>query len=204
MTAITISRQLGSLGTQIGREVAQRLGYRMVWREVINEAARRAGAPEMALAAIDDLGLLGVQPSPEALAGYERAVREVMEGLADDGEIVIIGRAGQVILADRPDVLHVRVVAPPEVRVGRIASRHGVPVTAARAQMEESDRSRRAYLRQTYDVAWNDPQLYDLVLNTRRMTVESAADLICQAMGAALQAALGAAHQAALNDEGGK
>jgi cytidylate kinase len=186
MTAITISRQLGSLGTQIGRRVAQRLGYRMVWREVINEAARRAGAPEVALAAIDDLGLLGVQPSPEALTAYERAVREVMEDLADDGEIVIIGRAGQVILADRPDVLHVRVVAPPEVRVGRIASRQGIPAAAARAQMEESDRSRRGYLRQTYDVAWNDPQLYDLVLNTRRMTVESAADLICQAVRAAL------------------
>jgi cytidylate kinase len=176
----------------------------MVWREVINEAARRAGALEVALAAIDDLGLLGLQPSPEALAAYERAVCEVMEDLVAAGEIVIIGRAGQVILADCPDVLHVRVVAPPEVRMGRIASRQGIPAAAARAQMEESDRSRCAYLRQTYDVAWNDPQLYDLVLNTRRMTVESAADLICQAARATRKAAFRAAHQAAVDDEGGK
>lgn len=185
MSAITISRQLGSLGTRIAREVAQRLDYRLVWREVINEAARRAGAPEVALATIDDLGLLGLQPSQEALQAYEEAVREVMGDLADEGEVVIVGRAGQVILAGRADVLHVRIIAPPEVRVGRIASRQQIPEAAARAQMEESDRTRRAYLRHTHQVAWNDPQLYDLVLNTARMTVPSAADLIIHARRAA-------------------
>jgi len=185
MNAITISRQLGSLGTRIAREVAQRLDYRLVWREVINEAARRAGAPEVALATIDDLGLLGLQPSQEALQAYEEAVREVMGDLADEGEVVIVGRAGQVILAGRADVLHVRIIAPPEVRVGRIASRQQIPEAAARAQMEESDRTRRAYLLHTYQVAWNDPQLYDLVLNTARMTVPSAADLIIHARRAA-------------------
>jgi cytidylate kinase len=184
MTAITISRQLGSLGTPIARDVAQRLGYRMVWRQVINEAARRAGAPEAALAAIDDLGLLDLHPSPRALRAYQHAVREVMEDLAAEGEVVIVGRAGQVILGGRPDVLHVRIIAPPAVRVERIASMQEIPTEAARAQLEESDRTRRDYLRDTYDVDWNDPQLYDLVLNTERMTVESAGDLICQALRA--------------------
>jgi cytidylate kinase len=154
----------------------------MVWREVINEAARRAGAPEMALAAIDDLGLLDLRPSQQALQAYQGAVREVMEDLAAEGAVVIVGRAGQVILGGRPDVLHVRIIAPPKVRVARIASLQEIPWAAARAQVEESDRTRRDYLQRTYHVAWNDPQLYDLVLNTARIPVASAEDLICQAL----------------------
>jgi len=182
MAAITISRQLGSLGTQIARDVADQLGYRMVWREVINEAARRAGAPEVALATIDDLGLLGLRPSRQALRAYQQAVRAVMEDLVAEGRVVIVGRAGQVILADRSDVLHVRIIAPTQVRVERIASLQDIRTGAARARVKQSDHTRRDYLQRTYHVDWNDPQLYDLVLNTERMTAALAADLICQVL----------------------
>lgn len=182
MAAITVSRQLGSLGTQIARGVAQRLDYRMVWREVINEAARRAGAPEAALAMIDDLGLLDVELRPEARRAYEQAVREVMEDLALEGDVVIVGRAGQVILADRSDVLHVRVIAPMRLRVERIAAMQNIPTAAARAQVEQSDRTRRDHLQGYHGVDWDDPQLYDLVLNTAGLTVEGCVDLVCQTL----------------------
>jgi hypothetical protein len=62
VTAMTISRQLGSLDRTIGREAAQRLGYSMIWRELINQAASRAEAFEIASATIDDLRLLYVRP----------------------------------------------------------------------------------------------------------------------------------------------
>ena len=67
MSAITISRQMGSRGRQIAFIVAETLGFTLVWRELINEAARRTGTPEVALAAIDELGLLGICPIPESL-----------------------------------------------------------------------------------------------------------------------------------------
>jgi len=181
MTAITISRQLGSRGTEIAREVADRLGYRMVWREVINEAARRAGAPEVALAAIDYLGLLELDPSEEACRAYRRAVREVIEGLAAEGDVVIVGRAGQVVLAGRPDVLNVRIVAPPEVRIERVGAQQTIPAAAARAQIQQSDRTRREYLQCAHSVDWDNPQLYDVVLNTERMSVSSCVDLVVEA-----------------------
>jgi cytidylate kinase len=182
MTAVTVSRQLGSFGTQIARGVAQRFGYRMVWREVINEAARRAGAPEAALAMIDDLGLLDVDLHPEASRAYEQAVREVMQDLVSEGDVVIVGRAGQVILAGGPDVLHVRVIAPLAIRVERIALMQNIPTAAARAQVKQSDRTRRDHLRGYHGVDWNDPRLYDLVLNTERLTVEGGVDVVCQAL----------------------
>ncbi len=179
--AITISRQLGSLGSLIARMVAQRLGYRVVWRELINQAARRACVPEVALATIDDLGLLGIRPSPQARAAYHQAVRQVMEELVAEGQVVIVGRAGQVILRGHPEVLHVQIVAPASVRAERIARRQNIPIEAALAQVTASDRTRRNYLRRYYRVRWDDPLLYDLVVNTERLTPAAAAELICLA-----------------------
>ncbi len=182
MATITISRELGSLGTEVAQAVADRLHFRRVWRDVINEAARRAGDPEVALATIDDLGLLGLRPSRQARQAYLDAVEQVITELAAEGGVVIVGRAGQVILRGRPDVLHVRVMAPAELRAERIARAHNLSMAAAQAQVEASDRARRNYLRQYYRVRWDDPELYDLIVNTERLTPKSAADLICQAL----------------------
>ena len=191
MSAITVSRQLGSLGREVARLVADRLGYRLVWREVINQAARQAGAPEVALATIDELGLLGLNPSHQACDAYVQAVEHIMEALAAEGNIVIVGRAGQVILRDRPDVLHVQVIAPAEVRAGRIARQHGIALEAAQAQIEASDRHRRNYLKRFYHVRWDDPALYDLIVNTSRVTPEAAAELIGAALPLRLRASGG-------------
>jgi cytidylate kinase len=182
MAAVTISRELGSLGTLIAEEVGRRLGFSVVQREVINRAAQKAGVPEMALAVIDDLGLLGVRPSRQAQRAYLDAIAHVMHELAEQGSVVIVGRAGQVILAGRPDVLHVRICAPISVRAERIARRHGISLEQARAQVEASDAARRAYLRRYYHVRWDDPYLYHLIINTAGLSVPAAAELICLAL----------------------
>jgi cytidylate kinase len=182
MGCITISRELGSLGTLIAREVADNLGYKMVWREVINEAAARTGAPDVALAMIDDLGLLGLRPSAKMRRAYRDAVHRVIEELAEAGDVVIVGRAGQVILAGKPCVLHVRIIAPLDLRVQRLVERERIAAEAIHARIKESDRTRRTYLRQYYHVDWNDPELYDLVINTARCLAPVAAELICHAV----------------------
>jgi cytidylate kinase len=179
MNVITISRQLGSLGCEVANAVAGQLNYRLVWRELINEAALRAGAPDVALATIDELGLLGIAPSPSGHKAYIDAVRTVMEELSSDGKVVIVGRAGQMILHGRPNVLHVQVVAPIDVRIERISQKQEIPVEAARAQVEASDAHRRKYLKRFYRVDWGDSTLYDLTVNTARMTPKAAAELIC-------------------------
>ncbi len=181
MTCITVSRQLGSQGCAVAREVANRLEYKLVWRELINQAARQAGVPEVALDTIDELGLLGLHPSREARLAYHNAVRQIMEELASQGKVVIVGRAGQAILRERPDALHVKIIAPEGLRAERLAARKNISPEAAAAQVQASDRARRDYLRRYYQARWDDPQLYDLVLNTARLSVPQAADLVCQA-----------------------
>jgi cytidylate kinase len=182
MAVITVSRQLGSLGSIVAQQAAERLGYRIVEREVINQAALRAGAPEVALAMIDELHLLGLCPSEEACQAYIQALQMVMEDLADGGNIVIVGRAGQVILADRPETLHVRLIAPLQLRVERIAQRRNISLQAARAQVTASDRCRKKFLKRFYQRDLDDPEQYDLIINTARFTCEAAVNIISQAM----------------------
>jgi cytidylate kinase len=182
MPAITVSRQLGSLGFEVAQASADLLGYRLVWRELINQAARQAGAPEAALAAIDDLGLLGICPSPEACQAYRQAVQQIMQDLARQSNVVIIGRAGQMILAGWADVLHIRVIAPLGLRIERVSERQSISAEHARAQVEASDRRRRNYIKRFYQVHWDDPNLYDLVINTAHLTPTVAAQLIAQTL----------------------
>jgi cytidylate kinase len=182
MAVITISRQLGSWGDEVAQAVASRLGYEVLCRELINQAAIRAGAPDMALAAIDDLGLLGIHPAPKSRQAYQQAILDVMQEAANKDNIIIIGRAGQVILSNFPNTLHVKVIAPARIRARRIAETHNIPIEAASAQIETSDRARRNYLRRYYHVRWDDPELYDLIVNTQRLSPDQAACLICQAL----------------------
>lgn len=182
MSVVTISRQLGSLGFEIGQRLAEQLGYRLVWRELINQAAIRAGAPEVALAMIDELNLLGVCPSPEKCQAYIQAVEHVLHELAGEGEVVIVGRGGQIVLRGHPGALHVRIVAPLEVRVARVAASRGVTERAARAQIQASDRSRRLYFHKFYQADWDEPTLYDLIINTAHIGGETAVQMIRQVL----------------------
>jgi cytidylate kinase len=178
---VTISRQIGSLGCQVARLAAEALGYRLFWREVINEAARCCGEPDAALADIDELGLLGVKVSPKANKAYVKEVERVIQDLAAEGDVVIVGRGGQAILRGLPNVLHVRLVAPAGLRAGRLARRHQISLESAQAQVEARDRYRHHYLKRYYRIDWDDPELYDMVLNTARFSPEEAARQIVQA-----------------------
>jgi cytidylate kinase len=170
------------MGDEVAQAIANRLNYRIICRDLINQAALRAGVPEMALAAIDDLGLFGIHPSRQDRSAYQQAMQDIMQEIADTGQVIIIGRAGQVILRNYPAVLHVMVIAPFNVRVGRIAQGQNITVEAAAAQIETSDRSRRNYLRQYYHARWDNPELYDLVVNTYRLSPDQAACLVCQSL----------------------
>jgi len=182
LAVITISRQMGSLGCQVAEEISRCLNYRLVWREVINQAALRAGVPEVALATIDELNLLGIRPSQEDRNAYHNAVRELMKEYAEEGDVVIVGRAGQVILHDHPDALHVKIYAPFHLRVARIAEEHSLPLEAARIQVEKSDQARTRYLKRYYRARWDDPGLYDLMLSTAQFTPKMAAEIVCNAV----------------------
>lgn len=182
MPTITISRQLGSLGEEVAEKIAQRLDYQVICRDLINKVAIQCGAPELALVWIDDLGILNIHPSTKDRLAFLSAMQRAMEELAERGNVIIVGRAGQIILGKRSDVLHVKVIAPAYLRADRIAHQLNIPIAAALAQVQKSDRTRRNYLKRYYRARWDNPDLYDLILNTARINPEQGACIICQAL----------------------
>jgi cytidylate kinase len=96
--------------------------------------------------------------------------------------VVIVGRGGQVLLAGKRDVLHIRVVAPLELRVAYVAHREGLSLEAARLRVQAKDRARTRYMQTQYHCQHEDPHLYDLVIDTAVLDLDSAVDLICLAL----------------------
>ncbi|MCL5108774.1 MAG: cytidylate kinase-like family protein [Chloroflexi bacterium] len=202
---VTIARQLGSGGASIGQKVAERLSIPYVDREILQRAAQLAQVSEESLRGADERQpsllermsalIVGYQAPmapeyapPEAVflpeAGYE-IFRQLVEGaireIAQRDGAVIVGRGGQVILRENPEALHVYIYAPRAVRIQRIAEREGLSPSQARQLVKDSDRNREGYLRTYYGVDWHDPELYDLIINTARLSVDVAADLVVKA-----------------------
>jgi cytidylate kinase len=181
MAVITLSREMGSRGDDVARLVAERLGLRLVGRELINRAAKEAGAPEVALAEIDELGLLGVKPSAGVLRLYREKVGTVIHELAAAGDVLLVGRGGQVILAHQPGVLHVRIIAPLDTRLALVQARCRVRAEVAAARIEASDAARTGFLKRHFGVRGDEAHLYDLVINLEHLNVTAAVDLVCLA-----------------------
>ncbi len=212
MRAITVSRLYGSGGGEVAARLARRLGWHLVDHEVVVRVARALGITQEEAEARDEQvqGLverlissmamaypsmnLETPPIPTVQSStYQEALRRVIVAALDEGHVVIVGRAGQSILADRRDVLRVLVVAPLEARVRYVAQREGLDDTAARRRIEEKDRDRARYLHERFGHHATDPLLYDLVVNTGVLTLDDTVDLICQALerkGARLGASL--------------
>jgi len=182
MAVITISRQLGSQGDKIAELIAEQLGYKVVSRQIINQAALQACAPEIALAEIDELGLLGISPSDKDCKSYIRQLKRILLDLAEEGRVIIVGRGGQIILQDYPGALHIRVIAPFETRVSRTMEEQGISHNAATAQIKASDRYREKFLKGFFKARLSSPEFYDLVLNTGHFDPEAAVQIILTAL----------------------
>jgi cytidylate kinase len=178
---ITLSRQIGSGGDDIAVAVAQRLGLRLVGKEIISQAARQAGVPEVALAELDEFGLLGLKPRKADLLTYRETVTRLVRSWADAGDVLFVGRGTQFILADRPGVLRIRVVAPLEQRSERVQVSCHVPEDIAAALVNARDQARANYVRRHYGAHIDSLDLYDLILNLAQLSVLAAVDLICAA-----------------------
>jgi cytidylate kinase len=141
------------------------------------------GAPFLAASSSPAVGnpslaVGATSPPPEQLAAYQDTLRYVVQAAARAGHAVIVGRGGQVILAGQRDVLHVRVVAPFAQRVAYVARREGLDEAAARARTQQKDQARTRYMQTQFQCQHDNPRLYDLVINTGLLDLDSAVDLI--------------------------
>lgn len=151
---ITISRQFGSGGREIGRQLAERLKMRFMDREIIEAAASR------------------LQPEPEPLTAETtlRLTQEVIFEAARAGNVLIVACGAQVLLAHQPHTVHIFVQAPRPFRMQRILDLRKLenpdsPALTGRL-VDDTDASRENYLHTFYNRDWRDPELYDLMINS--------------------------------------
>lgn len=200
MSAITISRQYGSGGGEVAAHLAQRLGWQLIDHEIVAQVAHSLGITEeeadvhdervegfitRALNALQAAALVvpaPVTPLEQAEATYNEALRKVVETAANSGRVVIVGRTGQALLAGRRDVLHVRIVAPLQQRIIYVSRREGLDEAAAQSRIQVKDRDRSRYLQARFGRSVDDPLLYDLIINTAVLDLDSAVDLISLAL----------------------
>jgi hypothetical protein len=109
---------------------------------------------------------------------FIEATTSVLKGLYQAGNVVIIGRGANVILADAPGIIHVGMLAPLEVRVATIREREHLTQKEAEAYVEEVEQARVKFFRKFFKVNPNDLSLYHLMLNLGQMRPETAAEII--------------------------
>jgi cytidylate kinase len=168
-----MTKEMGSLGTFIGLEVARRLGYEFLRNDIIKEAAREyrvlegrlVGTVERAPRLLERFGARGRRHRAYLEAAVlEAALRE---------RVLLMGRWSTLFLRGVRHAVRIRVCAPPEVRAQRVMKRFGIDHAEAVARIQAYDEGVRVRLRQLFGADWTDPLLYDLVINTEAVTLES-------------------------------
>jgi cytidylate kinase len=177
MHFITFSRKMGTNGTEISRQVAEKLGYHFYDTAAIENAAREMGFLED-VKEIDEK----VPSLFQRLFSHKPAIEldrlnSVVYELAGRGDAVFLGRGGQILLRDFNCALHIRVTASLEKRIQNLIER-GMHREAASKAIEDSDHERSSFIRFAFKVDWDDHELYDLVLNMDKLTVKLAVETI--------------------------
>jgi cytidylate kinase len=112
---------------------------------------------------------------------YMKTMTAIIRELGDRGDIVVLGRGSQMILRDLPGALHVLTVAPEELCLERLADREGISQEEAGRRAHDSNRARAAFYRKFWKVDESDPSLYDMTIETSRLSYEIAAELVAAA-----------------------
>jgi CMP/dCMP kinase len=199
---ITVSREYGAGGSDLARALGERLRWPVLDRDLVQRVAERLRLDPRAVEAQDEhppslfarlsAAMLITPPelplsldtssvlSPDAVA---EAARAAILAAAETPPLVVVGHGSQALFQERRRTLHVRLVAPLDVRVRRICRRAGCNPAFAAVQARRMDEDRAAYVRRYYHAEWRDPLLYDLQINTARVSAQQAADMIVGLLG---------------------
>jgi len=195
---ITIARQLGSGGSYIGQQVARRLGYAFIDRQILQRAAKELGIEEAEIEGLEGCPqgfgkkLVSVfkvgapeyiyKPPPPNWASYEQLEeieRRLITELTVKGPCVVLGRGAFHLLRGRARLLNIMVHAPQGFRVERVMSIYHARSKAEAIQMiERSDQYRSRYIRALTGLDWFDTRNYHLTIDTAKLDFATAEEMI--------------------------
>ncbi len=191
-TVITICRQYCSGGKDVGKALAERLGYTFYDNELIVMAAKEAGYPESTFQRVDEvatnsllyslvLGTYGTygegnMPDNDKLFGIQS---DIIRNAAKENNCVIIGRCADYVLREEEKLVKVFIRADMDFRIERYLKLFGPPEgKTAEAVIRKTDKRRAAYHKFYSGELWEELENYDLVINTAKVGLDKAVDII--------------------------
>ena len=197
---ITISRQFGTGGHEIGAELARRLGVKLLDKQILNEVASRIIVVENAVEKIEARNPLWRDDFTNFyrnyMAGAEyngtehdktshelfKAQAEAIRKIADQESCIIIGRCGFDIFRDHPNALKIFIHSSIDCRKRRIAEKYDLNEHDAAAMIVDNDYSRELYTKTYTGSDWTDARNYDISLDVRKFGVNGAVDFLMKAI----------------------
>ncbi len=191
---ITIARQFGSGGREIGEALAKALGVKCYDKELISLAAKESGVDPEVFNNVDEkatnsllyslsMGLysFGTGFNADRLPVNDKLYllqHKIIKKLALDGPCVIVGRCADYVLRDCKNVVRLFICADMDYRIKRAVEKKGVKESKAEQVINKTDKSRANYYNFYSGMKWGDPENYDLSLNRTRLTLEQAIGVI--------------------------
>lgn len=181
MYFITASEMFGTGGEKIASQVAKKLGYIFCGEEELLKAAEEMGfLPDVKK--LDEKGPPLIEKFfSERPKIYLNRLQSVIYEVAKKGNAVFFGRGSQLLLHSFDCAFHVLVTGSMEKRAQRIMAERKVEREVAEKMVERSDHDKRGFLRYAFDEDWLNPHLYDLLLNTDKLSVDSAVKIVVDA-----------------------
>jgi len=206
MAIVTISRLTGSGGDIIASQVAEGLGYGLVDSSIIIKVAEEAGVSIEHAKSLDERSesktvewlksIIGPhtekflreagkhmnEASSLSDEGYVEYVKNVILGLAEKRNVVIVGRGGQFILKDWENAFHVRIIADMKSRVYWIQEHYKISEAEALDRIKKSDIMRRNFIERNFGASWDDPFPYHIIVDTSKLGINQTSDLLIEAI----------------------
>jgi cytidylate kinase len=181
---MTLSRELGAGERSFAAALGARLGLQVCDRELLEQEAVRLGVTEAELEKVDEqpAGIFQRFRPGSLYQRYFVALGQLMHDLAARGDVILVGRGGSRFLRDHPAAFHVRLVAPPDVRLQRVMEHRWLREGPARQLIAASDTQRRRFYESYFGADWADPLEYHLTVNSGRLG-PAAVDLVTGAAG---------------------
>lgn len=196
---ITVGRQFGSGGRELGRRLAERLGFKYYDKELLSEAAKHAGVDEAFFERNDERfpsflnGIFSFSFGLNSVNCYAgstsisddslyRSQSDFIHSLADKGHCVIVGRTADYVLRDHDRLVNIFVHAPIECCVKRIMGRTEESITEdkARSKALKVNKLRANYYNFYTDKTWGAAASYDLTFDTSKMPMDEMVEFVCE------------------------
>ena len=186
---ITVSMEPGSGGSLIAQRVAEQLGYDYFNRGIVEKIAKTSKIRSQVINSLEKERLTGIKDFISSLVEeyyihpdtYLRHLLPVINTIAKHGRAVIVGRGANFILPAE-DIFAVRVICPLKKRIREVALNHNVSTEDAKRRVIRRESRRKAFIRHSFNADISDPLHYDLIINTGKVSIESAVQAVIAAV----------------------